>query len=166
MLSGPVDLLFLAALMAAIVSSVVMVTLVLSSLRMSLVSFRYSGLVLCLLMLVNWLVKLSAFCLGVEDILLPNWIVILGGFGSFLLFSPLMVFQSLSVFCLWSQLSSRCVFHSSVLYVWMSLDICRLIWCSLKSLGSFCLMWSLFLICVLIWSGRICLFCFSLPLGM
>ena len=139
MLSGPVDLLFLAVFMASVVCCVVISCVVVGKLEMCLLILRYVTSVLCFVMFVNCLLKLLAFCLFVVAILLLKvmvWLVV--GVG-FLLDRLFIVLQSLSVFCLWSQLSSRCDFQMSVLYVSISVFICLLREWILESVG-FCVL--------------------------
>ena len=126
MSSGPVELLFRAACMACLVCCVVMCMGVVSRCFVFLSVSLLFVCVLCVTVFVNCLLKWCAFCLCVVAVWVPKEMVVLGVCVGFLLFSPAMVFQSMCVFVLWSQSSSRCCFHSCVLCSCMSLSICVL----------------------------------------
>ena len=84
----------------------------------------------------------------------------------FLFVRPAMVFQSMCMFVLWSQLSSRCCFQRLDLCSCMSLSMLLLITGSVGSLGLCCLMVSLRAMRSLMFCGKsLCLLCI-LPLGM
>lgn len=95
MLSGPDELLFLDALIAAIVCSVVIVKCVVGSLWVYRSIVLLFACVVCLTTFVYCLLNSMAFCLFVLAILLWKVMVVLGVGVSFLLFSAASVFQSL-----------------------------------------------------------------------
>ena len=134
MLSGPVELLLFCCFSAVCVCCVVMFMSVLCSLFMCLSIFLFVLLVLCVMLFVNCLLNSCAFCLFVSAILLLKVIVELYCCFGFLLFSPAIVFHSLCVFVLWSQVSCRCSAHRSCLCfcIWVSMSL--LSCCNLLSL--------------------------------
>lgn len=79
MSSGPVEFEFCVRLMAVIVSCSVIMMGVCGSFRIFLSIFRFVGVVLCCVVLVNCLLKCSAFCLSVDAVVLLNCIVLLCG---------------------------------------------------------------------------------------
>ena len=123
MLSGPVELLILACLMASEVCSIVICMGVDFTLLVNLSIILYLRCVVCLMWFVNCLLKCSAFCLSAIAVLLLKVMVMMGVFGSFLCARPFIVFQSVWVFVLWSQLSVMCCFQSACLWFCISLSI-------------------------------------------
>ena len=107
MLSGPVELLFLAEFIACLTCSVVISVCADSSLCVFL-----SMILLCLLVeyfveLINCLLKAVAICLFVICILLSKVIVLFGACLGFLLDKEWIVFQRILELCLWSQFFSN-----------------------------------------------------------
>ena len=83
MLSGPVELLFLACLIASEVCSVVFCMVVDFSLLVNLSMILYLRCVVCFTWFVNCLLKCSAFCLSIIAVLLSKVMVMLGVCGVF-----------------------------------------------------------------------------------
>ena len=110
MLSGPVELSFFACLMASEICSIVICMGVDFSLLVNLSIILYLLCVVCLMWFVNCLLKCSDFCLSVIAVLLLKVMVMFGVCGVFLCARPFIVFQSVWVFVLWSQLSVMCCF--------------------------------------------------------
>ena len=128
--------------------------------------FLLFGWVLCLMMFVNCLLKNVVFCLFVIAVLLLKRIVVLGCVLGFLLERPARVFHSMCELVLWSQLSTRCSFQSSVLCCWICLSISAFRVGRVGSEGFCCLMVFRLDIRSRMFCGRsLCLLC-CLPLGM
>ena len=100
MLSGPVELLFFACLMASEVCSIVICMGFDFSLLVNLSIILYLLCVVCLMWFVNGLLKCSDFCVSVIAVLLLKVMVMLGVCGGFLCARPFIVFQSVWVFVL------------------------------------------------------------------
>ena len=103
MLSGPVELLFFECLIACFVCSSVMCMCSVGSPFVFRSVFRLVFRVWCFMVLMNCLLKCSAFCLLVEAVLFWKVIVVFGVSAGFLFKSPDIVFQILCWSCLWSQ---------------------------------------------------------------
>ena len=97
---------------------------------------------------------------------LPKVMVVLCDCCVFLLFRPAIVFQRMCVFVLWSQSSSKCCFHMSVLCSCMSLSISALRTGSCGSLWSCCRVVFLLVIRSLMFCGSNLVVLCILPLGM
>ena len=165
MSSGPVELLFLACLIACVVCEEVISIVCGTSFLICLFVVLFCLFVLCSVVLVNCLFSISAFCLLVMAVLLLEFIVLLV-MVCVMFLSPLIVFQSLWVFCLWSQSPSRCFFHSCSLCFCISLSI-SVFSCGIWGfLGSSLLVLFLLVIRFLMCGGSsFCVFCIF-PLGM
>ena len=94
MLSGPVELLFLACFIASEVCSIVICMGADFSLLVNLSLILYLRCVVCFTWFINCLLKCSAFCLSVIAVLLSKMMVILDVYGGFLCARPFRVFQS------------------------------------------------------------------------
>jgi len=117
MLSGPVELLFLALFMDAIVCSFVIVMGVVCKDLVCLSMYLRRLFVLCMMVFTNCLFRASAFCLFVVAILLFAKVIVLLCMGVGFLFARAdIVFHSVCVFLLWSHWLSRCSFHRFVLW--------------------------------------------------
>ena len=109
---------------------------------------------------VNCLLKCSAFCLSVMPVLLSKVMVMLGVCGGFLCAMPFKVFQSVSVFALWSQLSVRCCFQSASLWFCISSSMFVFFCARSGSLGFCCPVVFRCFIMFLICSGSsLCVWC-------
>ena len=137
MLSGPVELLFFACLMASEVCSIVICMGVYFSLSVNLSIILYLLCVVCLMWFVNCLLKCSYICLSVIAVLLLKVMVMFGVCGGFLCAIPFIVFQSVWVFVLWSQLSVMCCFQSACL--WFCISLSMLVFCRCLFCGPNCL---------------------------
>ena len=166
MLSGPVELLFRCCCSAACVCVVVMFMSSLRSFLVCLSVFLFVLCVLCVMFVVNCLLKCCAFCLSVIAILELKVMVLLCCGFVFVLFSPAMVFHSLCGFVLWSHASCRCSTHNPCLCFCICLSISVLSCFSLLSVWFCCLMLLRCVISCLMCSGSsLCLF-LILPCGM
>ena len=166
MLSGPVELLFFESLIACFVCSSVMCMCSVGSPFVLRSIFLFVFRVWCFMVLMNCLLKCSAFCLLVMAVLLLKVIVVFGVSVGFLFRSPDIVFQSLCWSCLWSQLSVRCCFHRSSLCCCICWSI-SLFFCGRSGCWWFCCL-SVFLSCISVrmCSGSILCLGFIFPLGM
>ena len=122
-----------------------------------------------LMWFVNCLLKSSDFCLSVIAVLLLKVMVMLGVCGDFWCARPFIVFQSVRVFVLWSQLSVMCCFQSACL--WFCISLSMLVFCCAisGSLGFCCLVLLRCFIMSLMCSSSsftsLCVLCIF-PLGM
>ena len=139
-LSGPVELLFLACLMACVVLSMVIWMGVVFRALVFLSILRLLGFVLWVTMFVNWMLKDSAFCLCVRAVPVLNVMVVLAGCGGFLLFSPAIVCHRMFVLVLWSQSFSKCSLQISVLWFCICRSISALRLGMVESWWLLCLM--------------------------
>ena len=90
MLSGPIELLFFACLMASEVCSIVICMGVDFSLLVNLSMILYLLCVVCLMWFVNCLLKCSDFCLSVIAVLLLKVMVMFGVCGVFCVLGRLL----------------------------------------------------------------------------
>ena len=165
--SGPVELLFLVFFSASVVWSLVMVMGVWGSLCMVLFVFLSELFVLWGTICVNCLVNWSAFCCGVMAILSLKVMVALGLSIVFLSESPFIVFQSMCVFCLWSQCPSRWSFHIWVL--WSAIALLMSVFSLVMSLlcgSSFCKSFRCCISSLMSCGSSFCLLFLIRPLGI
>ena len=140
---------------------------VVGSLCVCLSIFLLFGSVLCLMTFVNCLLNCVVFCLFVMAMVLLKVMVVFGFGLGFLLVRCAIVFQSMCVLYLWSQVvSSRCCLQMSVLCCCICVSMSLLRLGSVGSFGFCCLMLFLCVIRSRIFCGRsLCLLC-CFPLGM
>ena len=166
MLSGPVELLFFAVLMAVMTCSVEMWMYVDCNRFVSLSIFLWTFLVVYFVGFVNCLLKAVAICFEVIWVLLPNLIVLLKSCLGFLFDRFWIVFHNMWVFCLWSKFWLSFSFHRFDLCVSISLSIS---WFSVGNSFSWGLasrIWFLLVIFSLMYSGRSLALLLIFPFGM